>query len=510
MPRVIGIDLGTTYCAVAAVNPAGRAEILPNREGDNITPSVVMFDGDSPMVGAMAKQSAMANPTNVVQFVKRFMGIGDWTFISDSGQRYSAIEVSSLILRRLKEDAEMQLNDTIEGAVITVPAYFKDGQRQATVDAAELAGLKVLRIINEPTAAALAYGLERSSKEELIMVFDLGGGTFDITFMKVSAQAVEVISTGGDKDLGGFNFDNVLMAELNSRFQKETGIDLLDDPTTTQDLRDKAEMAKRALSSPNMNKTQVFLGAKGKTFRTTITLEEFEELSKQLFNKIKMIMKCVAEEASIKWGQVDKILLVGGSTRMKGIPILVEKICGRKPSIELHPDEVVAIGAALQAELVRKESSDNAVGIGGSIQSVKVSDVCSHSMGIVVATSFPGVNANSIVLKKDSKIPCEYSNVYATNHDNQTSLHVQVTEGEDEDLNYVTIAGDAIMAIPPYPAGSPVKVTFKYDANGIIKVFVYDVAGKRDLGMVEIKRAGAPSQQQLAESKQRMDVMKLS
>ncbi len=504
MPNYIGIDLGTTYCAVAKVNPAGQAEIVANREGEHITPSVVMFDSGQPLVGTMAKRSAALNPLNVVQFVKRQMGAGDWRFVTEEGQQFGAIDISAIILKRLKEDAELLLGSPVDGAVVTVPAYFNDGQRKATMDAGAIAGLNVLEVVNEPTAAAIAYGLGRSTgpaKDETIVVYDLGGGTFDVTFMRLRAGKLEVIATGGDRNLGGFDFDNAVMELLNEAFKAEHGVDLFDDPAAAQDLREKAEVAKRTLSSPNMQSTQVFLAGGGKTKRVALTLADFDRVTKDLVQKTANILELVREDSGLAWTDVDKLLLVGGSTRMKSIPAIVEKVAGKAPSIELHPDEVVALGAALKAEFLGAAAAGGR-GSRGGLEPPEIIDVCSHSMGVVVKRGMG--QANSIVLKKDTPIPCEVSDVFTTVQDNQTGLRLKITEGEAEDLADVTMAAEADIAIPPYPAGAEVRVTFKYDKNGTIRVTVFDLTGKRDLGEVQLKRGSGLSDAALADKKRQL------
>lgn len=339
--RVVGIDLGTTFSAIAIVNEHGRPEIIPNRDGEEITPSVVLFDGDAPIVGSIAKRGAVVNPLSVAQFVKRQMGVPTWSFRSSSGSKYSAEEISAIILKTLAEDAAVLLGGRVADAVITVPAYFDDAQRKATEDAGRMAGLNVLRIINEPTAAALAYGLDKAKREETILIYDLGGGTFDVTIMSIGAGRIDVRATGGDKNLGGFDWDNLIMTSLNEEFMAAGGPDLTEDPTLEQDLRDKAEIAKKTLST--RERTAVFLSGGGKTATIELTLERFQQLTRPLIERTGRIMQFVLEDAGTTWSQIDKVLLVGGSTRMKAVPALVESVSGKKPSCELHPDKVVAI-----------------------------------------------------------------------------------------------------------------------------------------------------------------------
>lgn len=485
MGKIIGIDLGTTFSAVAVVNDHGRAEILVNREGERTTPSVVLFEGDGAIVGSIAKRSAVASPLNVVQFVKRQMGNGSWKFRTEDSVAYKPEEVSALILKRLKEDAEALLGEAVQDAVVTVPAYFDDAQRKATQDAGRIAGLNVRRIINEPTAAALAYGIEKSTRNETVMVYDLGGGTFDVTIMKVCEGEIEVIATGGDKDLGGFDWDNAVMNYLNDEFREQGGIDLLDDPALQQDLRDKSEIAKRTLSA--RDKTTVFLSAAGKTASIQLSLEKFNELTAALVQRTSRIMEMVLEDASLEWPAIDKILLVGGSTRMRAVATLVERVAGKKPSMELHPDEVVALGAAMQGAVLQAHAGQGATAVREQYSIVEIKDALSHSMG-VIALNESDREFNSIILTKNTTAPCEASDVYHTVSENQRRINVRVTQGEDEDPNYVKILGQAELNISPYPKGAPIKVTFRFDEDQTVHVSVRDLTANKDLGEMEIKR----------------------
>jgi molecular chaperone DnaK len=501
MSKVVGIDLGTTNSAIAVVNPYGKPEILVNREGERITPSVVLFEGNEPIVGSIAKRSAVMSPLNVVQFAKRQMGVKSWKFRTETGEIYNAEDISAIILKRLKEDAEMLLGEEIRDAVITVPAYFDDAQRKATLDAGRIAGLNVLRIINEPTAAALAYGLNKVGEEQTILVYDLGGGTFDVTIMRLNGERIEVVATGGAKNLGGFDWDNEIMKYLNEEFQKQGGPNLFDDPVMEQDLRDKAEMAKRTLSS--REKTSVFLSAGGVNASITLTRETFETITRHLLRQTQSIMEFVLEDAGMQWKDIDKILLVGGSTRMKAVPAMIERVTSIKPSMDVNPDEVVAMGAAIQGTLIQVQRGTAQLHEAADFPIVEVQDVNSHSLG-VVALDEHDREVNSIVLKKDTPIPCKVSGRYVTSVDNQTQLHVQVTEGEDTDLNYVKIVGEGVMDLPPRPKGSPLEVIFEYDRDGIIHVSVVDLTAGRRLGELKIERVSNLTEEEVAEKQQRL------
>ena len=481
MSKVVGIDLGTTYSGIAYLNEHGKAEIITNREGEQITPSVVLFDGEMPIVGSMAKNSAVQSPLNVVQFVKRQMGNPSWRFLSESGVQYSPEELSAIILKRLKEDAEAVLDEELRDAVITVPAYFNDAQRIATQDAGRIAGLNVLHIINEPTAAALAYGIEKSQQDQTILVYDLGGGTFDVTIMRISQGNINVMATGGDKNLGGFDWDNEVMKFLNAEFQRQGGVDLFDDPVTEQALRDKAEIAKKTLS--RNEKTNVYLSAQGKNLSVTFTREQFNALTDTLLLRTRSLMEMVLEDAALtSWDQIDKTLLVGGSTRMTAVAALVQEVTGKKPSIELHPDEVVALGAALSGALLAVQRGLAPAETIRGLPPVKISDVCSHSMGIIsIEPENYNRRVNSIVLKKDTHVPCKESDLFSTVVDRQTSLHLEITQGEDTDPEYVTIVGEGTMNLPPYPKHAPLEVFFAYDEEGVIHVTVLDKTANRFL-----------------------------
>jgi molecular chaperone DnaK len=364
-----------------------------------------------------------------------------------------------------------------------------------------------LRIINEPTAAALAYGLDKIEQKQTILVYDLGGGTFDVTIMRLGGGGIEVVATGGDKNLGGFDWDNEIMTFLNEEFQKQGGLDLFDDPTLEQDLRDKAEIAKKTLSS--REKTNVFLSAGGKNASITLTRAQFEELTKPLLNRTASIMEFVLEDAGLQWKDIDKILLVGGSTRMKAVPELIEKVTGKKPSMEVHPDEVVSLGAAIQAALLQVKEGKGDLVEREDFPLVEIQDVNSHSMGIVVLNE-QRKEVNAIVLKKDTPIPCKVSDTFSTIVDNQIQIHVQVTEGEDTDLAYVKIVGEGIMPISPYPKGAPIEVFFEYDHDGIIHVTAFDLTAQKQLGELYINRTSNLTEQQVKEKEQKMRVLSVT
>jgi molecular chaperone DnaK len=495
MGKVIGIDLGTTFSAVAYVNASGKPEIIPNRDGERIMPSVVFFENDNPIVGITAKNSSVIEPYNVVQFIKRQMGNPSFKFNTEKGIEYSPEEISAIILKRLKEDAEQFLNDKILGAVITVPAYFNDAQRKSTQDAGKIAGLNVMRIINEPTAAALAYCYDKFNEPQTLLVYDLGGGTFDVTIMQIKSDEINVIATGGDKNLGGFDWDNEIMNYLNEEFKKQYKIDLFDNPESEQHLRAKSEEAKKTLST--REKTNVILSFSGKNASIELTRDRLEDLTSSLISKTQHIMEFVLEDANLNWKNIDKILLIGGSSKMKAVETLIRNITGKNPSKEIHPDEAVAMGAAIQASLVESGNGIGDSNFANNLPDIFIQDVNSHSMGIVTFDKDSNSNFNTIVFKKDTPIPGKVSDVFHTVADNQTELFIQVTEGECKELEDIYILGEAKLKIPPYPAGAPVEVFFCYDVDGIVHINVFDLTANNTLGEIHIKRNANLNESQL-------------
>nr|BFD87442.1 Hsp70 family protein [Streptomyces sp. Xyl84] len=531
MTRVVGIDLGTTYCAVAVADRAGSPSIVRNREGENITPSVVMFQGDTVVVGSQAKRSAATAPDHVVQFVKRYMGETNPVYHSESGTPYRPEEISALLLKRLKEDAEIMLGEPVERAVITVPAYFDDVRRKATQDAGRLAGLEVLRIVNEPTAAALAYGLDRSfadgeedgEDEEggarigTVLVYDLGGGTFDVTVMRVEDGDYTVIATDGDRNLGGFDWDGALMNHLNGAFKASGGPDLTEDSGLQAELRDKAEIAKRTLS--HAPQAVVMLSAGGRHEQIRVTREKFEEITAELLDRTRIITEGVLAEARLGWDGIDRLLLVGGSTRMPMVQELVRHLSGKEPERGISQDEVVALGAALvglDAAVRAEEAAEKRkyVGSGASVESSpgdglarltqgkvrSIKDVTSQSLGMV-ATDLDNHDRqyNAVIIPHNTPVPTKKSDTFYTLFDRQRRLRVQVTEGDDEDLAYVKKVGEGDIEIPRYPKGAPFEVFYSYDVDGIIHVEVKDGTTGKWLGEFELERPDNLSPDELTE-----------
>lgn len=475
----IGIDLGTTFSAAAYIDSSGKAQIIANRDGSRTTPSVVMFDGGAVSVGEEAKRNSILDPYNVCQFVKRQIGNADYYFEDEKGEKYSSEDISAMILKRIKSDCEDFLGEDINEAVITVPAYFNDAQRKATQDAGKIAGLNVLAVINEPTAAALAFSNSDGKSDGNVMVFDLGGGTFDVTVMKMSEDlnSIDILATGGHKNLGGFDFDNVIIQYVVEEFEKQNGIDLYEDDNVMQDLREKSEAAKKSLS--NRSKANIAVMSQGKSLKVEITREKYNEMIQSLLLNAQSIMEMVIEDANLKWSNLDKILLVGGSTRIPAIQNMIEKVSGIKPSYNINPDEAVAMGAAYYADQISDTVSNT--------EKVKINDVNSHSLG-VLSVSDDDTMVNSIILPRNTKLPAKEYNDFYTVQDGQMEIELIVVEGEDSDPEYDTIVGKTILKLKSRPAGSPVRIVMEYDINGMIHVRAIDMIDESDLGEMTIER----------------------
>lgn len=507
MARIVGIDLGTTYSAVAIVGSLGKPELLPNREGDRITPSVVLFQGDMTLVGAMAKRSAATSPDDVVQFVKRKMGDETWKFSTSDGRTFGAEQISAIILKRLKEDAELLLGEPVTDAVITVPAYFDDARRKATQDAGTMAGLNVRRVLNEPTAAALAYGLD-SQASGTLLVYDLGGGTFDVTIMRIGDGIFDVLSTMGDRELGGFHWDNALMTFANDQVMAAGGPNLLDNDLTLAELRDKSEMLKRSLTT--LTEAKIFLSVNGNMQNVTITREQFETMTRGLLGRTEDITEQALEDANLTWSDIDRILLVGGSTRMPMVHEMMTRLSGKTPEKGFNPDEAVALGAAIQGHICSMDDDDsNLPVLSGARGKIEILDVCAMGLG-VIALDERHVDRNFILVQHNSKVPAFGSSDFSTVVENQKALNIRITEGDDEDPRYVKIIGESNFDMPEYPKGAPIRIEINFDIDGLVHAQAFDGTTNKKIGDMEIDRISNLTKSELEEAKRAIDDMEVN
>lgn len=462
MAKVIGIDLGTTNSCVAVME-GGEPVVIPNAEGNRTTPSVVAFNRDGErLVGDTAKRQAITNPDHTIISIKRHMGTDYKVQIDDKG--YTPPEISAMILQKLKADAEAYLGETVTQAVITVPAYFSDSQRQATKDAGRIAGLDVLRIVNEPTAAALAYGVDKEG-DHTILVFDLGGGTFDVSILELGDGVFEVKATSGNNHLGGDDFDERIMKHLIETFRKDTGIDLSKDKMAMQRLKDAAEKAKKELSSTLTTTISLpFISADAsgpKHLEVNLTRAKFEEITADLIEATLSPTRQALQDAGLSASEIDKVILVGGSTRIPAVQEAIKKLIGKEPSKGVNPDEVVAVGAGIQAGVLT-----------GEVKDIVLLDVTPLSLGI---ETMGGVFTR--LIDRNTTIPTSKSQIFSTAADNQTSVEIHVLQGEREmAAGNKTLGRFTLSDIPPAPRGVPqIEVSFDIDANGIVNVNAKDL-----------------------------------
>jgi molecular chaperone DnaK len=471
----LGIDLGTTFSVMAYVNRDGRAAVIPNAEGERLTPSVVYLDGQEFVVGQAARNAGLADPDNMVEFVKRHMGIPDWRFRA-RGKQYAAPQVSAQIIRKLKTDAELALGTSIAQAVITVPYYFGEAQRRATRDAAEMARLEVLKLINEPTAAAIAYGLDRCERPETVLVHDLGGGTFDVTICRVDSREITVLATDGDSNLGGKDFDDRIIKFVAEQFQQNHGIDPRQDRACQTDLRERAVRAKHQLST--MERASIALQVVGKHGQIEITRQQFETLVRPLLVRIEMALGSALRSASVGYNDIDRVLLIGGASRMPMIKRMLSGRLGRPVEFSMNPDETVALGAAIEAARVQLKTGDTGLTERAKeeIANLVVFDVLSHSLG-VQATRFGSQQpVNKIIIQRNSRIPCEVKETFYTSTADATSVRVVVYQGESEKVEDCLRVGEFVLSgLPPgRPRGMPVVVSIICNENGIVEVQAVD------------------------------------
>jgi molecular chaperone DnaK len=481
--KAVGIDLGTTFCAVAHIDAYGKPQIVPNAENERITPSVILFDGSNAVVGTVAKQNAVSEPDKIVDFVKREMGKSKAQFSRTFGGKvYSAEELSAIILRKLKIDAEKYLGETVTDAVITVPAYFNDAERTATLVAGQLAGFNVLQIINEPTSAALAYGLDKLEQDQTVFVFDLGGGTFDVTIMRIEGHHIRMVASNGDHRLGGKDWDDIIVNWVAEEFDKQHAENPLLDLQSYQDLYNRALTAKVQLST--RPRTTLVHNYNGRSVKLELTRESFEERCRHLVEKCKAICEIVMQEANMGWQQIDRVLLTGGMTRVPSVRQMIADMTQRPVADDVSPDEAVATGAAIQAMLamlhdedetgsrvISQDVRDQFSAADGSL--IKVTNITTHTLGVVLWDDARVEEYVFPMIPKMTPVPADMKNSFGTAKANMKNAIVRVVEGESTVPGECTPLGICDVELPPFlPKGSPVELTYHYNENQVLEVVV--------------------------------------
>lgn len=471
--NALGIDLGTTFSVMARMH-RDRAEIVPNSEGERTTPSVLYVNADgSFLAGQAAKDAGIEDPENCLHFVKSHIGDPDWRWQS-RGEQYSATELSAEILKKLKADAEVALDSPVTHAVVTIPAHFGDHHRRATKEAAALAGLELLALINEPTASAVAYGIHRSQKPETILVYDLGGGTFDATICHVDGNQISVRSTVGFPELGGKDFDNLILRYVAREFKKAHGLDPMDDTDVLGDLRERVVSTKHRLTS--LEQAKILVLAHGKRHSVTITQRQFEELSNRLLTRTKMRLNTAFNDANLGLADVDRVLLTGGATRMPMVRRMLSSYFGKSiPGIG-NPDEIVALGAAIWAQEKVEAEKDSGLSEFEKISSVVVVDVLSHSLGIEARRPGDYNVINKILLRRNTQLPCETRQTFYIDNEDATAVRLTVYQGESEDTSACRRVGDFVLTgLPPNrPEGLPIELSLTANEDGIVELFAVD------------------------------------
>ena len=484
MNAFVGIDLGTTFSAAATIGDDGRPYVIPNAEGDRITPSVIWFGSEPPIVGRLAKEEQKAGATAIAAFFKRAMGDPNYR-LSFHDREYDPVALSTLVLRKIKADCEAALRQPVGDAVITVPAYFDNRQREATIEAGCRAGLNVLRIINEPTAAALAYGVQNSGQNESCLVYDLGGGTFDVTVVRITAQSIEVLATDGDHELGGKDWDDRVAQFLATRFREEHGFDPLERTDAFQDLLVRCEQAKQDLSKRNsVNVSLDFEGVRG-TY--PLSREKFEELTVDLMERTQRLTERTLSDAGIVWRDLTSLLLVGGSTKMPMVSSYVERMSGKKPRVGVNVDEAVALGAAIQASLEMQARNKTRRALPGAR---RIQDVMSHSLGVVAESADRARYVNTKILEKNKPIPAADKRPYQlrTRARGENFWEVYVTQGESDDPTACAIIGKYRLSDITHVPGKQLAVLdiqYEYDANGVVAVSATERSTGKPLKVVK-------------------------